>query len=125
MLWEHSQSKIHARQPYEFRFRLVDPSGNDAGDMQLYMGMQGHAAFLKDDGSVFAHVHPSGTVPAPALGLAMPGGEHAMHLLAARGLPAQVSFPYGLPKPGTYRIFVQMKRGGEIVTGSFNANVEN
>jgi hypothetical protein len=125
MLWEHSAAKIHARQPYEFRFRMVDPSGSDAKDVQLYMGMQGHAAFLKDDGSVFAHVHPSGTVPAPALGLAMPGNEHAMHMPAAFGMPAQVTFPYGLPKPGAYRIFVQMKRGGEIMTGSFKANVEN
>jgi hypothetical protein len=48
-----------------------------------------------------------------------------MHMLAASGMSAQVSFPYGLPKPGAYRIFVQMKRGGEIMTGSFKANVEN
>lgn len=125
MLWEHSAPKIQARKPYEFRFRLVDPKGADVKDTELYMGMLGHAAFVKDDGTVFAHVHPSGSVPAAAMGLAMPDNPHAMHMMPSASLPAQVSFPYGLPKPGIYRVFVQMKRGGEIVTGLFNANVEN
>lgn len=125
MLWEPSAPKIQARKPYEFRFRLVDPKGADVKDIELYMGMLGHAAFVKDDGTVFAHVHPSGSVPAATLGLVMPENPHVMHMMPSAALPAQVSFPYGLPKPGIYRIFVQMKHGGEIVTGLFNANVEN
>ena len=125
MIWEHSAPKVRARQPYEFRFRLVDAQGQDARDVELYMGMLGHAAFIKDDASVFAHVHPSGSVPAAAMGLAMPENPHAMHMMATGGVPAEVSFPYGLPRPGIYRIFVQMKHGGEIVTGLFNADVEN
>jgi hypothetical protein len=125
LVWERSEPKIHARRPYEFRFRLVDAAGRDATGVELYMGMLGHAAFLKDDGTVFAHVHPSGSVPAATMGLAMPENPHAMHMTMAPSLPAVVSFPYGLPKPGNYRIFVQMKRNGEIVTGMFNATVEN
>jgi hypothetical protein len=125
MVWEHSAQKLQARKPYEFRFHLMDAKGADARDVELYMGMLGHAAFIKDDGSVFAHVHPSGSVSAATMALAMPENPHAMHMMAADGLPATVSFPYGLPKPGVYRIFVQMKRSGEIMTGLFNANVEN
>jgi len=125
MIWERGGAKIRAAQPYEFRFRLVDSRGTDVKDMELYMGMPGHAAFIKDDGSVFAHVHPSGSVPAAAIGLAMPENPHAMHMMQQGSPPAEVSFPYGLPKPGSYRIVVQMKHGGEIVTGLFNANVEN
>jgi hypothetical protein len=125
MIREHSAQKIIARQPYQFRFRLVDAAGADAKDVELYMGMLGHAAFVKDDGTVFAHVHPSGSVPAATIGLAMPENPHAMHMMQTGGLPAQVSFPYGLPKAGVYRVFVQMKRGGEIMTGLFNVNVEN
>jgi hypothetical protein len=34
-----------------------------------------------------------------------------------------VSFPYGFPKPGEYRLFVQMKRGGVIETGVFDTQV--
>jgi hypothetical protein len=30
-----------------------------------------------------------------------------------------VSFPYGIPTPGKYRVFVQMKRAGRVETGMF------
>ena len=59
------------------------------------------------------------------------GQPHASHTMASAsglppsGPPAEVSFPYGFPKPGAYRIFVQMKRAGRIVTGVFSASVEN
>lgn len=36
-------------------------------------------------------------------------------------LPDEVSFPYGFPSPGRYRIFVQMKHGQTIETGIFDA----
>lgn len=93
--------------------------------MELYMGMPGHAAFVKTDGTVFAHVHPSGSVAMPALALANPSqSPHAMMPgMSMSMLPADVSFPWGFPKPGEYRILVQMKRAGQVVTGIFNASV--
>jgi hypothetical protein len=39
-------------------------------------------------------------------------------------LPPQVSFPYGFPRPGEYRIFVQIKRAGQVETGVFDARVQ-
>ena len=125
LVWEKTAPRIRARQPYEYRFRLVDGQGQDARDVEFYMGMPGHAAFVKRDGTVFAHVHPSGSVPAAAMGLANPENPHVMHMMGAATLPAQVTFPYGLPTAGAYRLFVQMKHGGEIVTGMFNIDVEN
>jgi len=125
MVWERGPSALHARQPYEFRFLLENPAGRPASDLELYMGMQGHAAFVSPDGRVFAHVHPSGTVPMAALILAGDTNPHAGHMTSSTGLPAQVSFPYGFPKPGSYRMFVQVKRGGHIETGTFDARVEN
>jgi hypothetical protein len=130
MIWERGEGAIHARRPYQFRFRITDEHGGAPADIELYMGMLGHAAFVATDGSVFAHVHPSGSVPMAALGLAARGmaqsaNPHAQHMHVAGGLPAEVSFPYGFPKPGAYRIFVQMKQGGRILTGAFTTTVEN
>lgn len=128
MLWERGSAPLRARRPYLFRFRVEDASGRPARDLQLYMGMLGHAAFVRTDLTVFAHVHPSGSVPMPALLLTQPAGVPAdrmmMHMNPPE-LPAGVSFPYGFPRPGAYRIFVQVKRNGIIETGVFDAKVEN
>jgi hypothetical protein len=125
LVWERPQSPVRARQPFEFRFRLQDAQGKPAEQIELYMGMLGHAAFVAADGSVFAHVHPSGSVPMPAIAVAQPDNPHAMHTMLQSGIPAEVSFPYGFPKPGPYRIFVQMKRAGQVATGAFSVLVEN
>jgi hypothetical protein len=124
MVWEHDAKPIRAKQPYEFRFRLEDPQGKPADRIELYMGMLGHAAFVATDRTVFAHVHPVGSVPMPALQLAQPDNPHAGHMMFAGGPPPEVGFPYGFPKPGAYRIFVQMKRAGTVETGIFDAKVE-
>ena len=123
MTWERGSQAFHAGQPYEFRFRLDDPTGRPARDMELYMGMQGHAAFVSPDGSVFAHIHPSGSVPMAALTLTAIADPHAGMIMSGSP-PPEVSFPYGFPKPGVYRLFVQMKRGGVVETGVFDARVE-
>jgi hypothetical protein len=126
MVWDRGGEPIlHARRPYLFRFRMEDGEGKPAAGMELYMGMLGHAAFVRSDRSVFAHVHPSGSVPMAALALTAPENPHAGHLMMSEGLPAEVTFPYGFPKAGDYRIYVQVKRGGAILTGMFDARVEN
>ena len=105
-----------------FTFRLDDEAGQPVRDLELYMGMPGHAVFVRRDRGAFAHVHPSGSAPMAALEIAAQGNvPHAPH---DAGLPPTVSFPYGFPEPGDYRIFVQMKRGGVVVTAAFDARVE-
>jgi hypothetical protein len=105
--------------------------------MKLYMGMLGHAAFVKADGSVFAHIHPTGTVAMAAFMMANPQtgaqgtGGSGMTMQNMPGmdnsgaLPNTVGFPYGFPSPGQYRIFVQMKHGDTVETGIFDTNVAN
>ena len=54
----------------------------------------------------------------------MAGMDHS-GMRMTQALPPEVSFPYGFPKPGNYRIYVQVKRGGRVETGIFDARVEN
>jgi len=117
MVWD--RQPLSPGRATSFQFRVEDAAGKPATDMELYMGMQGHAAFVKTDGSVFAHLHPSGTVPMAALALADP---HVGHLMESPSLPATVSFPYALPKPGEYRIIVQIRRAGRVETAIFDAS---
>jgi hypothetical protein len=35
-----------------------------------------------------------------------------------------VTFPYGFPSAGRYRIFIQMKHGDTVETGVFDADVK-
>jgi hypothetical protein len=126
IVWVRDEkAPLKRKQLTMFTFRVEDASGQPARDLELYMGMPGHAVFVRRDRRVFAHVHPSGSAPMAALAIAMPANAlsdpHARHTAA---LPAEVSFPYGFPEPGDYRIFVQVKRAGRVQTAVFDARVE-
>jgi hypothetical protein len=140
MIWEYRRP-LHAGVPLILRFRVADRSGNPAQDLEPYMGMPAHAAIIRSDGSVFAHVHPTGSVPMASFELAqaalpaspaaedrgVPDVNMNMTGMAQRALGAvapEISIPYGFPKPGLYRIFVQVKRSGRIQTASFDAAVQ-
>jgi hypothetical protein len=134
IVWERPSGPLESKLGMDFKFRVEDKVGKPVEDLNPYMGMAGHAEFVRSDFSVFAHVHPSGSVPMVSLELAQAGlmGEvgsmaNAMARigsLPSGPLPAVVSFPYGFPQPGEYRIFVEVKRGGQIETGVFDAQVD-
>jgi hypothetical protein len=136
MVWNKPAALV-ARQPTDFTFTLLDRSGHPAENTALYMGMLGHAAFVKTDGTVFAHIHPSGTASMAALmiaqsendALSSAGSAPKMDMAEMPGmtmdaghLRSSVSFPYGFPTPGRYRIFVQMKHASTVETGIFDAS---
>jgi hypothetical protein len=108
--------------------------------------MRGHLALRRDDGSVFTHLHPGGSASMAAMQLAVYRIEGKLPLKAAFGaddplcqLPAAtareqgwiggdqrsegVSFPYAFPKPGLYRLWVQVKVNGRVLTGVFDLEV--
>src|SRR5207247_9888072 len=118
--WIRDDAPLVTKRLTLFTFRIDDENGKPAEDLELYMGMPGHALFVKKDRRVFAHVHPSGSAPMAALQIAMP--STSMHANQG-GLPPTVTFPYGFPDAGDYRIFVQVKRHGAVMTGAFDAHV--
>jgi hypothetical protein len=123
MVWVRDDKPLAPKKLTMFTFRVEDAHGQPARDLELYMGMPGHAIFVRRDRKVFAHVHPSGSAPMAAMNMAMPSDPHAHHEMPPPTLPATVTFPYGFPEPGEYRIFVQVKRAGCVITGVFDAHV--
>ncbi len=113
MVWQRGKVALRANVPMDFRFDVDDKDGKPVQNLEPYMGVAGHAEFVSSDMSVFAHVHPAGSISMAALELTQgEGGMGRMPMPMQSGpLPPQVSFPYGFPKSGKYRIFVQVRRG--------------
>jgi hypothetical protein len=133
LVWEKPSTPIAANTALDLKFKIEDKDGKPAQDVQPYMGMAGHAEIVSSDLSVFAHIHPAGSVSMAALELANPEtGPNAKEMASMRmAMPTssapispEVRFPYGFPKEGTYRIFVQIKRGAQIETGVFDIHVQ-
>ena len=131
MVWDRPQD-LSANTAYAFRFRLLDSAGQPAADTRPYLGMAGHAAFVKTDGTVFAHTHPEGSASMQAMMLANGGSSEMAETGTMGGMDMNssavpiapvVDFPYGFPSPGRYRIFIQMKHGNTVETGVFDAEV--
>ena len=125
------------------RFSVTEPDGSPSA-LEPYMGMLGHAAVLRDDGSVFVHLHPAGSInltaqmrfaeietartaaaPATERGRAgsTMGDRHAGQAHAVPSAASAVTFPFVFPAPGSYRIVVQVKVGAVVETAAFDVEV--
>lgn len=111
--WDGAGGAHVAGADARLRFTLRDATGKPLM-VQPYMGMAAHAIVVRDDGSVFEHLHPMGT--APAIG-AMP--------MAMGDLSGTFGFPWAFPKPGRYRIWVQFRRGGAVKSAAFDVEVSD
>jgi hypothetical protein len=124
-----------AGRPVSLAFRVSAPDGvpPDAQSARLepYMGMLAHAVVARTDHGVFVHLHPMGTVSMAAQArLSERGRAPAAAADTGAGIPHPghaepdtVSFPYAFPAPGTYLVWVQVKRGGRVLTGAFRTLV--
>jgi hypothetical protein len=120
--WQRGDGAIEAGVERDLRFVVRDVAGAPA-TVEPYMGMAAHVVVASRDGSVFAHLHPSGSISMAAMqkftgaGAADPHAGHVMPVESA------VAIPYAFPKAGAFRIFVQVKRGGAVKTAAFDADV--
>jgi hypothetical protein len=121
MTWLRPLSRpLAAGRDAALRFAVRSPDGSPV-PLEPYMGMLAHAIVCRDDGEVFVHLHPHGTTS--MAGAVRTGGMAPMAMSPNAGANGEVSFPYELPEPGRYRIWVQVKAGGQILTGVFDVDV--
>jgi hypothetical protein len=127
--WERGQTPLATREDRILRFVVRDSSGRP-GNLEPYMGMLGHVIVAARDRSVFAHLHPSGSISMAALqkftradiARGAPAGDpHVPHRASAAA--SEFSTPYAFPRPGAYRIWVQTRLAGEVRTAAFDATV--
>ena len=118
--------------------QLTNANGTPATVLP-WLGMAGHAMLVRTDGGVFMHLHPSGTssmaaqdrlVRREAGDTVLLGAEQPMDpvmdmaSMHAGAIPGDVRFPVAFPSPGTYRVFVQLRRiSGVIETAALDVTV--
>jgi hypothetical protein len=117
--WLNAGEPLVAGADAELVFRVEDAAG-DVVALDPYMGMQGHAMLNREDGDVFVHLHPGGTISMAAYAVlgdaGMPAGMHA-------DADGAIRFPLVVPEAGRCRIWVQVRRGAEILTGAFDTEI--
>jgi hypothetical protein len=136
MTWERGTQPLVVDSEAPLEFAVRDRDGRPAV-LDPYMGMAGHLMLTRADGAVFVHLHPAGTISLASLEtfLERQPGDTASGALARRLAASPhaerspmtamggVSFPYAFPQPGRYRLWVQVKRNGRVLTGVFDAEV--
>jgi hypothetical protein len=119
--WQRGDRGLVAGAERDLRFSVRDAAGHPL-TVEPYMGMAAHVVVASRDGSVFAHLHPSGSISMAAMqkfaGEAA-ADPHAGHLMP---MDSAVAIPYAFPKAGPYRIFVQVERG-QVMTAAFDVDV--
>ena len=117
------------------RLSVLMPDGTPAL-LQPYMGMAGHCVVYLSDGTVFTHLHPVGTISMAAqqlfirrntVSLPNTGFRATNNISSAQtfsNLSNEVTFPYAFPRAGTYRLWVQVRSNGRVLTSTFHLRVK-
>jgi len=125
---------MRSRQELTLTVTVQDPAGK-ALRLEPYLGMSAHAVVVRVDGAVYVHLHPMGTVSSAAQQafLARDAGDTtadgrlvlspAMPMAPTDSLVTSATFPYAFPGAGSYRLFVQVRRGGRVLTGAWALTV--
>ena len=119
MVWTPPVAPIVAGQEQSLEIAVKD-AGGAVTTVEPYMGMPAHVILSSQDHGVFAHLHPSGSISMAALEKFTTGTTHAGH---GGEVDSRVGVPYAFPKAGRYRMWVQVKRAGQVRTAAFDVDV--
>jgi hypothetical protein len=122
LVWQRGEQAIVQNGERVLNFSVRDASGAVA-DVEPYMGMAAHVIVANEDGSVFAHLHPSGSIAMAAYQKFTGEADAGVHAAHAMNISSAVSIPYAFPKSGGYRMWVQVKRAGLVRTAAFDVDV--
>ncbi len=139
LVWDHRPATLKAGADAGLSFVVREADGS-IGMVEHYLGMSGHAVVMREDGTVYIHLHPMGTISGAAqvalqerqpsdsawgtLGRRLTeSGALNPHAEQVPMLEGRAAFPYAFPRPGAYRIWVQVRRHGTVETGSFRVTV--
>jgi hypothetical protein len=119
---------LEAQREHALQFRIRNASRAEVVP-EPYMGMAAHAVITRDDGAVFIHLHPTGTISMAAqalfrrreAGVAAEADPHAGHVMEP--VDAHLTFPYAFPRSGRYRLWVQVKVDGRVRTAAYDLTV--
>lgn len=136
LLWKAPSQPLRARHDAGLQFEVRNAAGEPV-TLESYMGMISHAAVMRADGKIFAHLHPAGNFSMAAqsyfeskaagetTGAGAPPGvmDHSkMHHGGSAASPA-FYLPYEFPSAGNYHLWVQFKTAGQVHTARFEAKV--
>jgi hypothetical protein len=120
IVWTPPDAPIVAGTEQVIAVAVRDASGAVAM-LDPYMGMAAHVIVASRDHGVFAHLHPSGSISMAALRKFTAAADHAAgHGSAVEG---RLEVPYAFPAAGRYRMWVQVKRAGQVRTAAFDVDV--
>ena len=172
MVWEGQKDEsMFAGTVYNLQFAVYAPDGSEA-TLDPYLGMSGHAAVIRNDGNVYIHMHPAGTINMAAqqviskriadtaklasypadpkmfrdsvdtwmkyvnglpeglrdsllmTGMQFEPGKQVIMEMDGEKHSNMLSFPYVFPSAGQYRIWVQVKHKGQVLTAAFDKVIE-
>jgi Cu+-exporting ATPase len=99
---------------------LVTQNGQPVSDLQPYLGAAAHIAIVRSGGGDFQHTHAEGSDTHSDDGATAPHDDSA----ATGPFGPSLAFNATFPLPGTYKIWIQINRGGEVITTAFVVQAE-
>jgi hypothetical protein len=100
-----SEKNIKAGQEVTLSFDLKDNKNQPIKDLQPYLGEKGHLVIVKSSSPLTSSDY--------------------IHAHAIKNTPdGKIEFHTKFPKPGTYKMWMQFNRNGQIKTADFWVNVE-